>query len=341
MLEQRMKEEERTNTANLRVIEELTEQVQSLLKQQVEATGTMSFADVKGLQEKNVELMKKVAELERIRADEQKMNEESGALATLQKDLEAIKKEREEQQVLMATLVKQRDMYRVLLAEKDTEMVHNASNTSVSEATATDLKRQLEETTTKMMKMREEYEMQVTNLTSKLNAKEVETVRLEKEIMLVKQNNELSKDSVTHLQSVSNSLEMKVKKQEDDLITLQQAVLKEQKENDAKQEKIIALNGDNASLKQQVSQLTASLEALKETREQWQEERKKLRSIIDEVQQASSAIQLQYNGNLIAKQNELERLEKHCKEMEGELNELRSVQISRLNEVKVCKESNE
>ena len=240
----------------------------------------------------------------------------------------------------MNTIIKQRDMYRVLLAEKDTRTVAG-NGASVSEMTVTNLKGQLEEATKRLKKEREENDVEMAALREKLSAKELEVIRLEKEMMILKQSNTLSKESVTQLESVTNSLEMKVKKLENDLIILQQSLLKEQKEGDVKQEKIISLSGENASLQQQVTQLSSSLEALKETREQWQEERKKLRMIIDEVQQASSAIQLQYNSSLVAKQGELEKLEKRCKEMEGELNELRSVQISRLNEVRLTMRSDE
>ena len=70
-----MEDEIHANEMNNHLVEELQKQVQSLLKQQVEATGEMTFADVKGLQEKNMQLMKRVEELERERNEEKKRND--------------------------------------------------------------------------------------------------------------------------------------------------------------------------------------------------------------------------------------------------------------------------
>lgn len=325
-----VEEEKERGRQNEVLIEDLKKQVQCLLKQQVDASGEMSYADVKELQEKNMELMQKVHRLEE---EKSKENEENDVVTQLRHDLESLKKEREEQQTLMNTLVKQRDMYRVLLAEKDTAATQ-PDGKSVSQVTANELKKQLDEVTKLLTKEREEFEASMTRLTETVNEKEIELVKMEKKWMMEQQNHQLTKETANQLEKVTSTLEMKSKQCENDMISLQQTVLIKQKEADEKQEKVIALSGENAALKQQVTQLSSSVEALKETREQWQEERKKLRLIIDDVQQTSNSIQLQYNNNLISKQNELEKLEKHCKELESELNELRSVQISRLNEVK-------
>lgn len=325
-----VEEEKERGKQNEVLIEDLKKQVQCLLKQQVDASGEMSYADVKELQEKNMELMRKVHRLEE---EKNKKNEENDVVSQLRHDLESLKKEREEQQALMNTLVKQRDMYRVLLAEKDTAATQ-PDGKSVSQVTANELKKQLDEVTKLLTKEREEFETSMTRLTETVNEKEIELVKMEKKWMMEQQSHQLTKETANQLEKVTSTLEMKSKQCENDMISLQQTVLIKQKEADEKQEKVIALSGENAALKQQVTQLSSTVEALKETREQWQEERKKLRLIIDDVQQTSNSIQLQYNNNLISKQNELEKLEKHCKELESELNELRSVQISRLNEVK-------
>lgn len=325
-----VEEEKERGKQNEVLIEDLKKQVQCLLKQQVDASGEMSYADMKELQEKNMELMRKVHRLEE---EKNKKNEENDVVSQLRHDLESLKKEREEQQALMNTLVKQRDMYRVLLAEKDTAATQ-PDGKSVSQVTANELKKQLDEVTKLLTKEREEFETSMTRLTETVNEKEIELVKMEKKWMMEQQSHQLTKETANQLEKVTSTLEMKSKQCENDMISLQQTVLIKQKEADEKQEKVIALSGENAALKQQVTQLSSTVEALKETREQWQEERKKLRLIIDDVQQTSNSIQLQYNNNLISKQNELEKLEKHCKELESELNELRSVQISRLNEVK-------
>lgn len=327
-----VEEEKERGKQNELLIEDLKQQVQSLLKQQVDASGEMSYGDVKELQEKNMELMRRIHSLEEERDKE---NEENSVDSQLRHELDDLKKEREEQQTLMNTLVKQRDMYRVLLAEKDTATVQ-ANGVSVSQATASELKKQLDEVTKLLTKEREEFETSMTRLTESVNEKEIDLVKMKKKWMMEQQSHQQTKETVNQLEKVTSTLEMKSKQCENDMITLQQTVLTKQKEADDKQEMVITLSGENAVLKQQVTQLTSTVEALKETREQWQEERKKLRLIIDEVQQTSNSIQLQYNNNLIVKQSELEKLEKHCKELEGELNELRSVQISRLNEVKHC-----
>ena len=61
---ERLEEQVAMNDENERrkeeMIENLKNQVQSLLKQQVEATDRMSFSSVQELQEKNMELMKQI-----------------------------------------------------------------------------------------------------------------------------------------------------------------------------------------------------------------------------------------------------------------------------------------
>ena len=314
------------------MIENLKNQVQSLLKQQVEASDKMSFSSVQELQEKNMELMRQLQVMEQEKKKEEEEEKQSNHLQELEKEIDDLKKQREEQQVLMNTLIKQRDMYRVLLAEKDQDILHQGQQNPV-EVTATQLKKQVQELTNELMNEREDKENQVNELEEENKQYELEIIRLKKSLQSEQQNHALAKETVNQLERSTSTLEMKWKKSENDLLILQQSVLTKEKENETKQEQINSLQGSNISLQQQVSQLSSSLEALRETRDQWQEERKKLRCVIDEVQQSSSTIQLQYQANLQTKQSEVEKLEKQCKEMESELNELRAVQISRLNEV--------
>ena len=331
-----MNDEKEGRVIDGKMIEDLQKQVQSLLRQQVESTNEMNYADVKGLQEKNMELMRRVKELEKEEEDRQKQEETNGMIVVLQNEIEAIKKDREQQQELMNTLTKQRDMYRVLLAEKDASAIHSDdfNNTSNNNSSViTDLKEQLQSVSKQYAKSCSDYEEKTSQLTLQLQDKDGMIISLQQKNELEQENIRVMKETIKQLESSISILESKNKQQEGDIILYQQSLISAQNESNSRQQRITSLSGENASLQQQVKQLSSSLEALKETKDQWQEERKKLRLIIDEVQEASNGLQLQYHNNLIEKQQCIDRLEARCKEMETELDELRSLQISRLNEV--------
>lgn len=78
--------------------------------------------------------------------------------------------------------------------------------------------------------------------------------------------------------------------------------------------------------------LTTHLTSLQQTREDWQNERQRLATLVEEVQQASKGVELRFVGQITALQEENQRVESQRKETESQLNELRVVQMNRLNE---------
>ena len=78
--------------------------------------------------------------------------------------------------------------------------------------------------------------------------------------------------------------------------------------------------------------LTSHVESLQQTREDWQAERQRLATLVEEVQQASKGVELRFASQVAALQAENKRVEAQRKEAEGQLGELRVVQMNRVNE---------
>lgn len=211
-----------------KIAEERKKQLGDLLKKQ--ASG--SAVALEELQDANDRLLRRVAELETTASKE---SSEHGSDA-MQQELEATKRALAEQERLAATIGKQRDMYKTLLAEKDTALLSKSSS-EVLQATHAQLARQLKEATTTLERTRTELRGQVDTLKRQLVEKEAEAERARQALGVEKGCVRQAHEALERQQSLVATLEEKAQQMETEAVHLQSSLAAKQGELDKEREK--------------------------------------------------------------------------------------------------------
>lgn len=251
-LQASIQSKEQQNEKLQRVAEDLQKQVRALLKQQIDAGSEEEedreklFTSMEELQATNQRLLEKIHELEVERAEPQALSEEENAkIAQLEKEVESINALRKEQEALMATITKQRDMYRVLLSQKDAETV-SGETPSVLQSTHLELKRQMEETQSKLSSQLERSEAMCSELRQSAKSAEEQLNRTTELLRVEKQCGEQKDDMVRRLQASLDTMQLQIRKLEQENTSLQSSLAAKQKDLDQERLKVRFEGRNNA-----------------------------------------------------------------------------------------------
>ena len=251
-LQASVQSKEQQNEKLQRVAEDLQKQVRALLKQQIDAGSEEEedreklFTSMEELQATNQRLLEKIHELEVERAEPQALSEEENAkIAQLEKEVESINALRKEQEALMATITKQRDMYRVLLSQKDAETV-SGETPSVLQSTHLELKRQMEETQSKLSSQLERSEAMCSELRQSAKSAEEQLNRTTELLRVEKQCGEQKDDMVRRLQASLDTMQLQIRKLEQENTSLQSSLAAKQKDLDQERLKVRFEGQNNA-----------------------------------------------------------------------------------------------
>ena len=294
------------------------------------------------LRQSNQQLVNRIAEL---KANQHQVDgsKEKERVEILEKEVDALRKAQEEQERVTIAISKQRDMYKILLTEKDAALLEKDKPEKVLQATHAQLVLQAKEATLQLATVR-------TTLQKKVDALQRQLIEKAAEMDHAKQATEVERKCVSqvrealkHQQNLVATLEAKAKQMEQEASHLQQLLAAKQNEVDKEREKVgiqcitefqtITLSGSQAALKQQVERLTASQTALQESRNAWQNERKRLSDLLEEVQRGSQAIQQRHESELTVLRGELKKAQAAQQEATDRLDKACVVHLGRLQEV--------
>lgn len=251
-LQASIQSKEQQNEKLQRVAEDLQKQVRALLKQQIDAGSEEEedreklFTSMEELQATNQRLLEKIHGLEVERAEPQALSEEENAkIVQLEKEVESINALRKEQEALMATITKQRDMYRVLLSQKDAETV-SGETPSVLQSTHLELKRQMEETQSRLSSQLERSEAMCSELRQSAKSAEEQLNRTTELLRVEKQCGEQKDDMVRRLQASLDTMQLQIRKLEQENTSLQSSLAAKQKDLDQERLKVRFEGQNNA-----------------------------------------------------------------------------------------------
>ena len=230
--------------------QDLKKQVHALLVQQIDATRAPSdrevcYTSVAELERVNQDLLVKLRRLEAAQATTAQSGSPSGSkdgskaeVGALEEELKQLKASREAQTSLLDTITKQRDMYRVLLAQKDSaepaseERSTEAGLLKAKECVETQLKgvqKELKEEKRCCSELREKSEEAASALAAAKRALSTEQLC-----------GQQSKETVARLEHLVSVMEEKTKKMSDEAMLLQQRLSASQKELLAEKQKVKA-----------------------------------------------------------------------------------------------------
>ena len=251
-LQASIQSKEQQNEKLQRVAEDLQKQVRALLKQQIDAGSEEEedreklFTSMEELQATNQRLLEKIHGREVERAEPRALTEEENAkIAQLEKEVESINALRKEQEALMATITKQRDMYRVLLSQKDAETV-SGETPSVLQSTHLELKRQMEETQSRLSSQLERSEAMCSELRQSAKSAEEQLNRTTELLRVEKQCGEQKDDMVRRLQASLDTMQLQIRKLEQENTSLQSSLAAKQKDLDQERLKVRFEGQNNA-----------------------------------------------------------------------------------------------
>lgn len=241
-LEASVRTKEEQNEKLQRVAEDLQKQVRALLKQQIDASSeddrAKLYTSMEELQASNQRLLERIDALE-VESGEAKTpsKQESSRIAELEKEVESISAQRKEQEALVATITKQRDMYRVLLSQRDAETLAGETP-SVLKSTHLELKRQLEEAQSRLAAQLERSEATCAELRESAKSSEEQLRRTAELLRVEKQCGEQKDELARRLQASLDALQQQIRKLEQENASLQSALAERQKDLDQERLKV-------------------------------------------------------------------------------------------------------
>ena len=151
--------------------------------------------------------------------------------------MESISAQRKEQEALVATITKQRDMYRVLLSQRDAETLAGETP-SVLKSTHLELKRQLEEAQSRLAAQLERSEATCAELRESAKSSEEQLRRTAELLRVEKQCGEQKDELARRLQASLDALQQQIRKLEQENASLQSALAERQKDLDQERLKV-------------------------------------------------------------------------------------------------------
>ena len=220
--------------------QDLKKQVHALLVQQIDATHAPSdrevcYTSVTELERVNQDLLAKLHRLEAAQTGAQSDGKaETGALA---EELKQLKASREAQAALLETITKQRDMYRVLLAQKDGKEAATEEERGV-EAGLREAKARVEAQLKGVQKELKEEKQRCAELREKSEEAASVLAAVKRALSTEQLCGQQSKETAARLEQLVGVMEEKTKKMSDEAMLLQQRLSAVQKELLAEKQKV-------------------------------------------------------------------------------------------------------
>ena len=121
-----------------------------------EIENLITFSSIKELQEKNLQLIRVVRKLSEEREKEEEEAKQEGEVKEALKELESLKEKRTKQEEMIKTLIAQRDMYKVLLAQSSSSSSSSSSVGTTEREIEMRIKKEKEKFTEEIMKQVDE-----------------------------------------------------------------------------------------------------------------------------------------------------------------------------------------
>ena len=167
----------------------------------------------------------------------------SSEVTAVRAELNELKESRETQRSLLEVVTKQRDMYRVLLAQKDSKEAAKESGAESGVRTANEkLSAQLKTATTEL----EEEKKESRALREKKEELAGEVNALKRALSTEKLCNQQGKETIARLEQLVKTMEEKTKKMGDEAMTIQQRLTDTQKELTSEKQKVGQRGGAEA-----------------------------------------------------------------------------------------------
>ena len=224
--------------------QDLKKQVHALLVQQIDATHAPSdrevcYTSVTELERVNQDLLAKLHRLEAAQTGAQTGAQSDGKAETgaLAEELKQLKASREAQAALLETITKQRDMYRVLLAQKDGKEAATEEERGV-EAGLREAKARVEAQLKGVQKELKEEKQRCAELREKSEEAASVLAAVKRALSTEQLCGQQSKETAARLEQLVGVMEEKTKKMSDEAMLLQQRLSAVQKELLAEKQKV-------------------------------------------------------------------------------------------------------
>ena len=182
-------------------------------------------------------LIARVAELEANQM-ESSSSQEKEHIETLEKELEALRRAQKEEEHMNEVITKQRDMYKELLAERDTMVLEQSKPEQSFQATHTQLVQHAKETMLQLQTVRNTLQKKVDSLQRQLIEKTAELDHAKHETELEQKSAAQAREALDHQQSLVASLELQARQMSQEACELQRLLAVKQKEVDTEREKV-------------------------------------------------------------------------------------------------------
>ena len=205
------------------VAKDMQAQLRSVLRQRIDAMTsddkTILYSDLDELLESNHTLLLRVHTLEQKQVIEPKKGQEGTNLTELEKELQLLKEEREKQEISVKELIRQRDMYRILLAQNASTTVPTSQPVSPPDPSLV---------------------TEVETLRLEIASKAAEVDRAHRETETERRCTSAAREEVTRLQKLVSTMEMNAQGMVESSTTLQSSLQAKQQEIDSISSKLLS-----------------------------------------------------------------------------------------------------
>ena len=297
------------------IAKDTQKQLACVMRQRIEATADPSnkdilFSNLDELLASNQSLLKRVRLLEQQteHSGEQEPSDE------VEKELVALRKEREVQKGLVGELVKQRDMYRVLLTQNATLPAEPTEPAHPSDSSF----------------------QEVETLRTKLETTAMELDRCRREADLERRSAADARKETKATQDAVQTMEKQLHSMEEEVSGLRSRLQKSQEEVTAMSSKLESAESERATLQNQVDKLMAEQKALQEASAAWEQERERLRQLLRSTEQDASNTASTVQATIASLEQEKAALKEEVAKKQEVVEELQAVQMMRMQEVGVA-----
>ena len=313
-------EELRSEVARLRgcvvpleqIAKDTQKQLACVMRQRIEATADPSnreilFSNLDELLAANQSLLK------RVRLLEQKTESSGNSEPTddVEKEMAALRREREVQKGLVGELVNQRDMYRVLLTQNATLPAESAEPAQPSDSSL----------------------QEVEALRTRLETTAMELERCRREADLERRSAADARKEMKAKQDAVQTMEKQLHAAEEEVSSLRSRLQKSQEEVTTASAKLENAESERGTLQSQVDKLMAEQMALQEASSAWEQERERLRQLLRSTEQDASNATSTVQSTIATLEQEKAALKEEVAKKQEVVEELQAVQMMRMQEV--------
>ena len=231
----------------------------------------------------------------------------------VEKELAALRRERETQKALVGELVKQRDMYRVLLTQNATLPAEPA----------------------KPAKSADNAQQETETLRAKLEATAMDLERCRREADLERRSAADARKEMKAKQDVVQTMEKQLHAMEEEVSSLKSRLQNSQEEMTATSARLQSAEGERTTLQNQVEKLVAEQKALQEASSAWEQEQERARQLLKSAEQDASNTANTVQATITALEKEKAALKEEVARKQEVVDELQAVQMMRMQEVSV------